>query len=76
MGIKHGPSPDGHPSIIFLGTKDKQELESALDQARSHGLKTFEFHEPYQNWGLTSFACEPIPEEKRHLFSNFQLWRK
>lgn len=76
LGIKHGPSPDGHPSIIFLSTKNKEQLEAALEYARSQELKTFEFYEPYQDWGLTSFAIQPIPQEQRHLFSNYKLWRK
>jgi hypothetical protein len=74
MGRRH--QPDNHPSLVFLSTNSKQELESALDHAREHGINTYEFHEPYQNWGLTAFACEPIPASKREAFSNFQLWRK
>lgn len=76
MGIKNGPSPDGHPSIIFLSTKSKDELQEALAYTNSTGLRTFEFHEPYKNWGLTAFATQPIPQDQRHLFSKFNLWRK
>lgn len=65
-----------HPSFVFLSTKTKDQLEAALEYVRAQGLKTYEFYEPYQDWGLTSFAIQPIPQEQRHLFSNFPLWRK
>lgn len=76
LGIKHGPSPDGHPSLVFLAARDRDELSLALSYARSHDLRTFEFHEPYGDWGLTAFAIEPIPHGKRSLFSHYKLWRK
>lgn len=76
LGIKYGPSPDGHPSLVFLETKSSAELHEALLTMASRGIQTFQFHEPYQDWGLTAFACEPIPEHNRRLFKDFQLWRK
>ena len=74
MGRRH--QPDHHPSLIFISTKSEAELQQALAYARSQGLSTYEFHEPYQDWGLTAFACEPIPDHLRKAFSNYQLWRK
>ncbi len=75
MGLKQSPD-SGHPSIIILAVKDKAELQVALSHAREQGIKTFEFHEPYQDWGLTSFATESLPQAQRHHFSQFNLWRK
>jgi hypothetical protein len=76
LGLKHGPSLDGHPSLVYLDTSNKQELEAALDYVHSQGLKTYEFHEPYQDWGLTAFAVEPLEHHQRSIFSHFKLWRK
>lgn len=75
-GIKHGPSPDGHPSLIYLEARDQDHLLEAKATIAQAGLKLYEFHEPYQDWGLTAFACEPIPQDKRALFKGFNLWRK
>lgn len=75
-GIQHGPSPDGHPSLIYLEARDQEQLLEAKAHAEAAGLRTFPFHEPYQDWGLTAFACEPIPQDKRALFKGFNLWRK
>lgn len=69
-------SPDDHPSFVFLSTKTKEQLQAALEYVRELGIGTFEFHEPYMNWGLTSFATKPITQDQRKLFAKFQLWRK
>lgn len=42
----------------------------------SKGIATCEFHEPYMDWGLTSFGCEPITQEQRNIFSGYSLWFK
>lgn len=74
MGRRH--QPDQHPSLIFISTKSKDQLIDALYYAREHGIDAYEFHEPYQDWGLTAFACAPITAQQREAFSNFKLWRK
>lgn len=74
MGRRH--QPDQHPSLVFISTKSQQHLLYALDLAREQGIEAYEFHEPYQNWGLTAFACAPITADRRHAFSHFKLWRK
>jgi hypothetical protein len=73
---KNGLSQTEHPSLVFLATKDKEALSSALAYASELGIKTFEFHEPYCEWGLTAFACEPITHRQRKMFKHFNLWRK
>jgi hypothetical protein len=61
-------------SIIIFGTKNKEELESLLEQFRPQ-LDCYPFFEPYKDTGLTAFATNPISEENRHLFKNFKLWK-
>lgn len=75
LGSKFGLT-HGHPSFVFLECKSKEALESALFKAKSNGIVVCEFHEPYGNWGLTAFASEPVPEDKRNLFKGYSLWRK
>lgn len=74
-GIKNGPSPDGHPSLVYLAVRDKNALEEQLHHFSSIGFRVFEFHEPYMDWGLTAFAVEPITTKHRHLFKHLKLWR-
>jgi len=75
LGTQYGSS-HGHPSFVFLEVKNKEALERALFKAQSNGITACEFHEPYCDWGLTAFACEPITEEKRGIFANYSMWRK
>lgn len=70
----HGRSPDHHPSYIHLTVRDQHQLEKLRARLQSAGVNTAEFHEPYQDWGLTAIAC-CIPEEQRHLLKGLQLWR-
>jgi hypothetical protein len=67
---------DGHPSLIYFEARDQKHLLECQQYAESHGLRTFPFFEPYQDWGLTAFAIEPIPQDLRALFKQFKLWRK
>lgn len=71
---EHGRPPDGHPSYIHLTAKTKADLEKLKVKLEAAGILTSEFHEPYQDWGLTSISC-CISEEQRHLLKNYQLWR-
>ena len=71
---QHGRPADHHPSYIHLTIRDKRRLEQlrACLQAAGHG--TAEFHEPYQDWGLTAIStC--LREEDRHLLHGLPLWR-
>lgn len=63
-----------HPSYIHLTVRDKQELEKLRARLRTTGINTSEFHEPYQDWGLTAIAC-CVDESQRHLLKGIQLWR-
>ena len=62
-----------HPSIIFLTCRDKQALEHLRAQLNDSVIPTSEFHEPYQNWGLTAIACL-LTEVQRHHLSDLRLW--
>lgn len=63
-----------HPSYIHVTVRDQQQLEKLRARLQSAGVNTAEFHEPYQNWGLTAISC-CIPEEQRYLTKGLQLWR-
>ena len=70
----HGRPADHHPSYIHITVRDQRQLEMIRARLQSAGINTSEFHEPYQDWGLTAIAC-CIPEEQRHLLKGLQLWR-
>lgn len=72
-GLAHSISGKSH-SIIIFGTKNKEELESMLERFRPE-LSCYPFYEPYKDTGLTAFATLPIPEEQRHIFKEFKLWK-
>lgn len=63
-----------HPSFIHLTIRDKAQLEQLRHELNSSGIETSEFHEPYQDWGLTAIACL-LTESQRHLLSHLSLWR-
>ena len=72
-GLAHSHSGKSN-SIIIFGTKDKAELESLLDRFHPE-IPCYPFYEPYKDTGLTAFATYPIPEEDRHIFKEFKLWK-
>ncbi len=61
-------------SVIIFGIEDKSQLEDLFEKYRNI-LDCYPFYEPYKNTGLTAFATLPIPEEKRHIFRSFSLWK-
>lgn len=69
----YGRPNDTHPSFIHLTIKNKQTLENLKQSLHDQGIQTAEFHEPYQNWGLTAISCL-LTEEQRHHLKHLQLW--
>ena len=74
FAFAYGRSPDHHPSLIYLTIKDKSELEGLRTKLHDQGIATAEFHERYQDWGLTAISCL-LSEDQRHLLKHLQLWR-
>ena len=69
-----GRPPDHHPSYIHLTVRDQQQLERLRARIQAAGQNTAEFHEPYQDWGLTAIAC-CLDESHRYLTKGLPLWR-
>lgn len=63
-----------HPSYIHLTARDLSQLESFRTRLHAAGIQTAEFHEPYQDWGLTAIACL-LTEDDRQLLRGLPLWR-
>ena len=72
-GLEHNDSGISS-SIILFGIDNKEQLESLLEKYRLQ-LNCHPFYEPYKNTGLTAFATDPIPEDQRHIFKSFSLWK-
>lgn len=72
-GLAHSGT-DITSSMILFGIPNKLRLEELFEQYRQN-LDCYPFYEPYKNMGLTAFATLPIPEEQRHLFKSFRLWK-
>ena len=70
---ENGRPSDGHPSYIHLSIRDKVRLEQLRDVLNEQGIATSEFHEPYQDWGLTAISCLLTEDQRNHL-SHLQLW--
>ena len=66
-----GRPPDHH---IHLTVRDQQQLERLRARIQAAGQNTAEFHEPYQDWGLTAIAC-CLDESHRYLTKGLPLWR-
>ena len=73
-GYEHGRPIDHHPSVIYLTIKSKKDLEFLREKLNNIQIKTSEFHEPYQDWGLTAIACLLTEEDRGHL-RHLQLWK-
>lgn len=71
---QHGRPSDHHPSLIYLTIRDKHDLEVLKRSLHEQGIKTSEFHEPYQDWGLTAIACQ-LDDSNRSLLKHLRLWR-
>ena len=71
---QYGRPADDHPSYIHLCIRDRQRLEQLRYALNGAGISTAEFHEPYQEWGLTAISCL-LTEESRHHLKGLQLWR-
>ena len=71
---QYGRPSDHHPSYIHLTIRDKAQLEKLRAALNLAGYSTAEFHEPYQNWGLTAISCL-LTEETRHVLKGLQLWK-
>lgn len=63
-----------HPSYIHLTARNQEHLELLRARLQASGISTAEFHEPYQDWGLTAIAC-CLNECQRHLLKGLPLWR-
>lgn len=72
--LTFGRPPDYHPSYIHLTVDDKSRLEVLRQKLNDANIPTTEFHEPYQNWGLTAIACL-VTDSHRYLFKCLSLWR-
>lgn len=70
----YGRLPDQHPSYIHLTIRDQAALEQLRARLHAAGIDTAEFHEPYQDWGLTAISCL-LTEETRHLLKGLPLWK-
>ncbi len=71
---QYGRPSDFHPSYIHLTVRDQLQLTALRASLQGLGIETAEFHEPYQDWGLTAIACI-LTEEQRPLLKGLQLWR-
>lgn len=70
----YGRPVDHHPSIIHLTVRDQRQLMQLRARLQDAGIELAEFHEPYQDWGLTAISC-CLLEEQRNLLRGFPLWR-
>ena len=71
---QYGRPVDNHPSYIHLTIRDKNRLEQLRSTLNEQGISTAEFHEPYQDWGLTAISCLVTEEQRIHL-KGLQLWK-
>lgn len=62
------------PSYIHLTVKNQRQLEHLRARLNLAGIRTAEFHEPYQDWGLTAISCL-LTEADRHHLRGLQLWK-
>lgn len=71
---QNGRPADHHPSYVHVTVKDKQQLLHYLSILQQEDISSSEFHEPYEDWGLTAISC-CITQDHRHLFKGLPLWK-
>lgn len=75
-GIAFGNKEQTEPSsLILIAVKNTYQLEKAMKDLESKGIKFISFEEPDWDYKLTSFATEPLTQDKRVLLKKYQLWK-
>ena len=70
--LSFGRLPD-HPSVIICGIDSEAKLLNAQNKLTLAGIKCHSFREPDIDNQLTAIACEPVYDEQRKLFRQYQL---
>ena len=60
-----------HPHLVVCGVRNEEKLMKAMMHLESQGVVCRPFREPDLENSLTSFATEPIQQDRRHLFRRF-----
>lgn len=75
-GIFFGNKDQDEPSsLIVIAVKTQAKLEKAIKDVEAKGIKVVPFNEPDWDLNLTSFATEPLTQDKRILLKKYQLWK-
>lgn len=75
-GIYLGDRNQSEPSsLVVIGVKNQYQLEKAIKDLETKGIKTISFFEPSWDYGLTAFGTEPLTQDQRILLRRYQLWR-
>ncbi len=75
VGLKYPYVSKDPSSLILIGVKNQNKLESAIAYLNSTGIKTEMFFEPSWDYGNTAFATEALTEDQRIHLKRFQLWK-
>jgi hypothetical protein len=65
----------GIPNIILIGLPDADALRRAWDKLKKAQIVHYAWHEPDNDFGLTSIATIPIDGEQKEVLKNYRLWR-
>jgi hypothetical protein len=64
------------PSVILIGVKDKNELESTISLLMNNQIGYVTFFELDNDEGLTAVATAPIwHKDKKKVLSSYNLWK-
>lgn len=75
-GIAFGNKEQSEPSsLILIAVKNTYQLEKAMKDLETKGVRFIAFEEPDWEYGLTAFATEPLTQDKRKLLKRYQLWK-
>jgi hypothetical protein len=64
---------DNRYKIVVFGAKSEAKLQSIIEEASSHNIKTVAFTEPDMQFQTTAVATEPLCDEKRKIFARYKL---
>lgn len=65
-----------HPHLVVLGVKDESFIYKTAKKLDAAGIRYKVFIEPDRNDEATALATEPLFEEQRKIFKNYQCLKE
>jgi hypothetical protein len=65
-----------HPHLVVVGVNDESRLFKCANRLETAGIRYKLFTESDRNDEATAIATEPVYEDQRHIFKNYQCLKE